>query len=58
MALIHTLGADVLKANVEACQAARDLATNVNKLGVRKGADAAPAAKKRTAKKVAESTSE
>lgn len=52
MALIHTLGADVLKANVEARQAAIDLTQNVNKLGVRKGADTvAVGTKKRAAKK-------
>lgn len=44
MAVIYTLGADVLKANVEARQAEHDLRTNVNKLGVRKGAEQAPKA--------------
>lgn len=50
MPVIHTLGADVLKSNVEARQAHHDLSANVNKLGIRKGADAGKAKKPRQQK--------
>lgn len=50
MPVIHTLGADVLKSNVEARQAHHDLSVNVNKLGIRKGADTGKAKKSRAKK--------
>lgn len=50
MPVIHTLGADVLKSNVEARQAHHDLSANVNKLGIRKGADTGKAKKSRAKK--------
>lgn len=47
MPVIHTLGADVLKANVEARQAFHDQRVNASKLGVRKGTDTGKAKKSR-----------